>query len=285
MAQYMIHLQRWCRRHDVPLVVDVVDWNNGRYVRGGVLGPLHLSIKAALVHQYPRCDGVIAISTLLESYYRRHGRPVLRVPPTLDVQNLKVEHHGSPGSPELSLVYAGTPGRNKKDLLATIIQAVDRVRREGVSLNLRIFGPSPADVQALHDGAALPPNVHVLGRIPQYDIPGVLQEADFSILLRRPERATNAGFSTKFCESLANATPVIANLTGDMGDYLRHGVEGYICRDYSLEALTEALRAASRLSVAERTLMRTAARDRALQSFDYRRFGAAMGVFFDQLRR
>ncbi|MFJ1541413.1 glycosyltransferase [Micromonospora chalcea] len=285
MAQYMFHLQRWCRRNKVPLVADVVDWNNGRYVRGGVLGPLNLSLKVALVRQYPRCDGVIAISTLLETYYRNHGLPVLRIPPTLDVQNLKVEHHGSSGPPGLSLVYAGTPGRNKKDLLATIIRAVDQARRGGAPLNLRIFGPSPADVRALHGERTLPANVHVLGRIPQYDIPGVLQEADFSILVRRPERSTNAGFSTKFCESLANGTPVIVNLTGDMGDYLRHGVEGYVCRDHSLEALTETLRVASQSTAAERALMRVAARNRALKSFDYRQYGAAIGEFFDKLRR
>lgn len=90
-AQYMFHLQRWCRRNNVPLIVDVVDWFNGRYVRGGYLGPLHASMKLAMHYYYPRCDGVIAISSYLEAHYRRAGMPILRVPPTLDVKNLTVD--------------------------------------------------------------------------------------------------------------------------------------------------------------------------------------------------
>jgi glycosyltransferase involved in cell wall biosynthesis len=285
-APYMVHLQRWCRRHDIPLIIDVVDWWNGRYVRGGVLGPLNVSTKLALRYFYPRCDGIITISSLLENHYRGTGKPVLRIPPTLDVRAVPVGGRpATTGTAHLSLVYAGNPCRNKKDQLSAVIEAVGRADRAGSGIELRVFGPSPEDIRRLLGGRKPPPNVRTMGRLPQQDVPRALQEADFSILVRRPERATNAGFSTKFCESLASGTPVIANLTSDMGNYLRHGREGLVCRDHSPDGLAEAFQDALRLSVTQRLRMRQAARERALESFDFRAYARPVGDFFAGLRR
>ncbi|MCX5070032.1 glycosyltransferase [Micromonospora lupini] len=281
-AQYMFHLQRWCRRHRVPLIVDVVDWFNGRHVRGGYLGPLHVSMKLALHHYYPRCDGVIVISSYLEDHYRRTGRPLLRMPPTLDVKGLTLDARqtAADGSSPLTLAYAGNPHGNKKDLLGTVIEAVGRVQRDGARVELRIYGPSVDEVRGLVEGRAVPEGVRCLGRLPQAEVASALQAADFTVLVRRPDRATNAGFSTKFCESLASGTPVIANLTSDMGRYLRPDLEGLVCRDHTLAGVTEAFRAAARLSDAQRSVMRQAARSQALESFDYRAYAEPLGRFF-----
>ncbi|MGI5215892.1 glycosyltransferase [Plantactinospora sp. CA-290183] len=282
-APYMVHLRRWCRRNAIPLVADVVDWYSPRQMRGGVLGPPHLSAKAALRYYYPRCDGIIAVSSFLERHYRNRGSRVLRVPPTLDVQNLPVHpRRDGTGAPELRLVYAGTPGR--KDLIANIIRAVGRVHRAGAGIELRIYGPAPEQVRDLLDGEPTPPGVRVLGRLPQHEIPRALQEADFSVLLREPARFVQAGFPTKFCESLANSTPVIANLTSDLGGYLHHRSEGLVCDDHSVDGLTGTLREALRLSAAERKVMRELARRRALDSFDFRVYAQPLGAFLDDVR-
>ncbi|MBX7268047.1 glycosyltransferase family 4 protein [Micromonospora sp. Llam7] len=282
-AQYMFHLRRWCERNGVPLIVDVVDWFNGHHVRGGYLGPLHLSMKLALHHYYPRCDGIIAISSYLEAHYRSAGRPLLRVPPTLDVKNLTLDARNSiADSSPLTLVYAGNPHGNKKDLLGTVIEAVGRVEREGAQIELRIYGPTQDEVRRIVDGRPLPGGVRCLSRLPQSDVAAALQEADFTVLVRRPDRATEAGFSTKFCESLASGTPVIANLTSDMGRYLRHNIEGLVCRDHTLDEVVTALRTAARLDGAQRSIMRQAARSRALESFDYRAWAEPVGNFFRQ---
>jgi glycosyltransferase involved in cell wall biosynthesis len=286
MAQYMVHLRRWCRRHGVPLVADVVDWYNGRYVRGGVLGPLHLSMKAALRYHYPRCDAVIAISSHLEGYYRARGTPALRVPPTLDVRGLAIQRDGHDAdAPDLVLAYAGNPCRDRKDLLTTIIAAADRVEREGARIALRVYGPSRREVCQLLGRDAPPRCVQTLGRLPQPAMPRALQAADFSVLVRRPELASQAGFSTKFCESLANGTPVVANLTSDMGRYLRDGAEGLVCAGHSVDELAATLRSALHLTDDERERMRAAARRRAMESFDFRVYAEPLGALLDTVRR
>lgn len=209
------------------------------------------------------------------------GVPVLRVPPTLDVEGLTIGERQVDDSLDLSLVYAGTPGR--KDLLAAIVQAVDRVDSKGVRIRLRVLGPSVAQVRELL-GGPVPTSTEVLGRLAQQEVPAEIRRADFSVLMRRPARFSEAGFPTKFCESLANGTPVIANLTSDLGSYLRTGQEGIVCADYSVENLTEVLLAAARIAPGERGRMRRAARERALRSFDYRAYAEPMNAFLQAVR-
>jgi glycosyltransferase involved in cell wall biosynthesis len=283
-AQYMFHLQRWCRRHGVPLIADVVEWYDHRNQLGGVLGPHHLTSESALRYFNPRCDGIIAISSYLENYYRGQGIKTLRMPPTMDVRGLNVRLGGARNEEsELTLVYSGVPGR--KDLLGTIIRAVDVVERQGLRVEFRVHGPTRDQVEALLDGKPLPDAVRVLGRIPQQQVPEALQTADFSVLLRRPARYAQAGFPTKFCESLANGTPVITNLTSDIDKYLTDRVEGLRVADESVEALSAALLTAAGLDRKQRLQMRADARQQALNSFDYRLHSNRVATLVDGLRR
>ena len=95
--------------------------------------------------------------------------------------------------------------------------------------------------------------------------------ADFSVLLRRPDKVATAGFPTKFVESLAVGTPVIATLTSDLGDHLVDGQNGLICDDASPETVARALERALALSGREKSALRKAARHTAETGFDYRR--------------
>ncbi|MFG3714451.1 glycosyltransferase [Micromonospora sp. NPDC047730] len=281
-AQYMLHLRRWCRRHAVPLLADVVEWYDPRHLRGGFLGPLHLSSETAMRYFYPRCAGIIAISSYLEDYYRQLGTNVVRVPPTLDVRTLRVGPAAPRKRVDLSLVYSGTPGR--KDLLGTMVRAVDRLERRGAAIELRVYGPTVTQVRDLAGLGRLPQGVDVRGRLAQQEVPLALRDADFSVILRRPERFAQAGFPTKFCESLANGTPVIANLTSDLGTYLRHGVEGLVCDGWSEAELATALHAALELTRTQREAMREAARVQALDSFDYRAYAPRLATLLESAR-
>ncbi|SBT39322.1 glycosyltransferase [Micromonospora narathiwatensis] len=279
-AQYAARLGRWCRRTGVPLVVDVVEWYAPHQLVGGALGPIHLSAKLALRYHYPRSSGVIAISGLLERHYRARGCPVLRVPPTLDVLGLKAAS-GTGRADTVRLVYFGSPGR--KDLLDRIIPAVASVARDA-DLTLAVYGPSERQVTDLLGGGPLPCCVRVPGRIPQQEVPDVVREADFSVLLRPSERFAHAGFPTKLVESLACGTPVITNPTSDIGRYVRDGVEGLLCAEPTVAEVARALRVAVGLDGTRRAAMRDAARAAAEAAFDYRHYARPLDAFLTSLR-
>ncbi|MDP9990119.1 glycosyltransferase involved in cell wall biosynthesis [Variovorax boronicumulans] len=282
-AQYMLRLLPWCRQHGIPLIVDVVEWYDPRQMKGGRFGPFYLSAQFALRYLYPRCDGVIAISSLLEDRYRKLGCEVVRVPPSLDVQAER--SHIQLKNPEdpLVLVYAGTPG--KKDLLRHVLEAVEAVDPTGARLKLKVLGPTVEQLKASYGRSNFAPSIQILGRINQEEIASHICSAHFTVLLRMPALFTNAGFPTKFVESLANGTPVIANLTSDLGLYLRDGVEGLVCADYSVHGLSLALERALSLSGSQLEKMRQAAINQAKQSFDFRVHSKNLHLFLSSIKR
>jgi glycosyltransferase involved in cell wall biosynthesis len=282
-AQYMFHLVPWCRRNRIPLIADVVEWYAPHQLFGGYFGPFHISAKIALKYQYPKCDGIIAISSYLKEHYSKLGCKVFIVPPTLDVSRVPLTPKVSSDTPlPLTLVYSGTPA--KKDLLGNIIHGISQVDPYGGRIRLLVIGPSLEQVKHLLNCSNTPPFVQVLGRIPQEDVANILQEADFSVLLREPQRFAQAGFPTKFVESMANGTPVIANLTSDLGLYLHDGINGLICRDHSAKAFAETLQRAQLLLPTVRDKMRHAARKEAERSFEFSNYTALLNSFLKDVR-
>jgi glycosyltransferase involved in cell wall biosynthesis len=117
------------------------------------------------------------------------------------------------------------------------------------------------------------------GSVPHELVPQYLADADFSVLLRRPERHAMAGFPTKVVESLAAGTPLIVNHTSDLSEYIRDGEEGIVVDGHSAEGLAAAFERAARLGQSDRARMRAAAQRRALASFDYTQYVDAIREF------
>jgi glycosyltransferase involved in cell wall biosynthesis len=279
---YMLRLLPWCRRHGVTLIADLVEW----YEPGslGRLGLRNLNSYLAMEHLFQRADGIIAISSFLETFYRQRGCVVTRVPPTLDVREVTLPTRDQDASARpLRLIYAGNPGA--KDLLRPVLEALSMADPGGHRFELVVLGPSLEQVRAHCPGRQLSAGVRVLGRVPQEDVAAHLQRADFSVLLREPRRMTEAGFPTKFVESLACGVPVIANLTSDLARFLRDGQEGLVCSGYSAADFSEVLERASKLRSSELTEMRQAARRTAESAFDYRNYTDTLRTLIERTRR
>lgn len=279
-ASLVLRLLRWCRRNGVALIVDVVEWFDSWHVLGGPISPLNISHRLALRVLNPRTDGIVAISSYLADFYRSRGCRVIRIPPTLDVTN--TAHRLTADDGVLTIAYAGFPG--KKDLLGNIVEAVLNLDPEGKQLRLIIAGPEPEDILRLPQLrtiglSSLPDSIVPVGLKTREQVLHIVRNADFVPLLRLPKRYAQAGFASKVPESLASGTPVICNITGDLGEYIHDGVEGFICSDYSVVAFVEALQRALATSMKARTEMRTFAREQAECSFDYRNYAERLSTF------
>lgn len=281
-APFMHRIRKWCKSNNVPLIADVVEWYDGAHMTGGYFGPFHISAKLAMHYHFPRCDGVVAISEYLATHYRRLLPRVVRIPPILDVSDIRITSPlGSVNNRRIRLAYAGTPG--KKDLLATVIRGVSAVDPLGKRFELQVMGPTVDQVKELLDGKSIPHFVEVLGMVPQASVAERLQQADFSVLLREPKRFANAGFSTKFVESLTNGTPVIANLTSDLNLFLHDNIDGVVCADHSEHAFTKALHQISVMPPEKLAYMRVQARKQAQRGFDYRNYIEPLSEFLKDL--
>ena len=113
--------------------------------------------------------------------------------------------------------------------------------------------------------------VEFLGRVEREVVLNTLSEVDFTVLLRESDlRYAKAGFPTKVVESLATGTPVILNLSSDLGEYINDMQEGLIVKDCSAEAFAQTLIRAQKLEKRQKEVMRHKARICAENNFDYR---------------
>lgn len=283
---YALRLLPWCRRAGVPWIVDMVEWYQPSHPPLGPLGPYRINSELSVRVLYAQAGNIIAISRFFEAFYRGKGCRTVRIPPTLDVQAMPARLEDAELTRPLTLAYTGVPG--KKDLLDNVVEALLRIDPSGQKMQLVIAGPQPNEILRFssmrrRDLTTLPGCVQVLGRLPFDQAVDTVRHADFSVLLRPPLRYAQAGFPTKVPESLAVGTPVICNLTSDLGEYIRDGEEGLICPDFTVEALIPVLERAVCLNAKQKRAMRLAARKRAEESFDYREYVESLGMFIQEV--
>ncbi len=269
-APFLQRVCRWGKAHEVPVVADVVEWYSASQV-GGRWAPLYWEYEYSMRHIVPRCNGVIAISDFLSRYYGPLGRPVVRIPPVLDTTQVQIGENRRQSGAAVSLVYAGMPGR--KDLLGNVLRALRDVDPEGKRIRLRIAGPSEAVVQHLFPRYPARA-VEVMGRRGHSEVLKLVRESDYSVLLRPDARYAHAGFPTKAVESMACGTPLICNLTSDLGEHVHHGISGMVCTDDSPSACARVLEQVAALSIERHRDMRRAAREQAERAFDFRELSA-----------
>jgi glycosyltransferase involved in cell wall biosynthesis len=288
MTGYQWRLRRFCARNHLPLICDVTEWYEPTHWSGGRFDLRRWDVEMSLRYWAPRAQGAIVISRYLEQAFAKHGRPVLRVPPLIDLQDPKWEfpRTATKSTGELRVVYAGDAGR--KDYLANAIRGLSYLGERGKSVRMLIVGPSRDEL-----ASSLGPDSELLntqrdqfeftGRLPH---PMALQrvaECDFSIMLRPHERYAEAGFPTKLVESLACGVPMIGNLTSDIGMYVRDGIEGIVLRDCTPESFAQGVERALSLSADQRQDMGAHARRRAKQSFDYRNWAEPLRAFMKEV--
>lgn len=273
---FLWRLRVHCHKRNIPLIVDCTEWYDSRSLVGGRFGLVAFDnwLRMRVINRL--IGRIIAISGYLARFYALQGCSVAKIPPLVDLKEAKWPNvTRTLNNSRLRLVYAGSPA--KKDLLGLVLRGLVIAKRTVPDISIDIFGPGSDDVVRCLDGDTnvlklLGDSVQVHGRVAQERIPGLLSLADFSILVRPDERYARAGFSTKLVESLSAGVPVIANLTGDIGECVRDGQEGIIISDCSEDAVASGILRAAHSTPESRAEMRRLAKLAAQRLFDYRNY-------------
>ena len=130
----------------------------------------------------------------------------------------------------------------------------------------------------------LPACIECYGVVPQPKALEIIRNADFSVLLRPNKRYAKAGFPTKYVESLAVGTPVIANYTSDLARYLIDNKTGFVCKSEHKDSLKNSLERIKYLSDSQLQSMRIEARTMAENYFDINSTKDELEKFFLSLK-
>lgn len=261
-----------CHKRGIKVIHDLTEWESASgCTPRQVIRKLDINLR--MRYCMKRMDGVICISRYLYDYYKDYTNCIL-TPPTIDLNDPKWNRDRMLSTGEnVNLVYAGSAGFRGKDRLDSIIEAL----QGKIGISLTVIGMTKEQYEQGY-GKNVPESVLVefRGRVPHMDAVKAVQEADFQMLIRDSNLKNNAGFPTKFVESISCCTPVIATLTSNIDDYLQDGVNGFIVSsERPLSALFSEL---SSLSKDKIVVMKQACRE--FKGFDYRSFTTEFSKIF-----
>lgn len=267
--------KRFCRHHGIRLFHDCVEWYSPEEFKKGDKDSRYRNKLKINTKVVDNSFFVISISKYLEKYFASRGINTLRVPVLCD-PSIRTEPKKRNGE-KLTLFYAGIP--YGKDLIDSLLKATFLLSdEERKRLKIVLVGTTK---EAFANGTGMATEtldrcsdyVEFVGRVPRSDVIRLMEEADFTVLIRDASLTyAKAGFPSKVTESLSNATPILCNLSSDLEEYLEDGENAVISKDHTPEAVADAVRRAILLTPEEKNAMSKKALETSRDRLDYRQY-------------
>jgi len=293
IAQYKI--KNLCIKYRAFYIADVTEWHESS---GG--GILFNSIKwfdtsLRMRFSHLQADGIITISKYLTNFYTQRKCLTVELPTLFDVETLSYFDTKKINNDIIKLMYAGSAFNlnrvdknrmNIKDRLDKIILMLYKVYQQKKNFTLDIYGLTqdnyltvfPEHTIILEEISTV---ITFHGKRPHQEIVGKIQKSDFTIFLRNIERVIEAGFPTKFSESISYGTPVISNMISNIENYSIEGKSHYIINLDDEEAQVEKMVYILSLSKDEIMTMKNYCLDNKL--FDYRNYLNPVKKFLEKI--
>lgn len=277
-------IQAYGRKRNIPVIYDSVEWfSESQFVNGKKARAYRRN------NRYNTClikepSSVIAISKYLERHFKDRGLKTIRIPVVMDTRAIEIKKNSS--KEKITLFYAGSPG--KKDYVANVVNALDQLAPdEQKKIQFVILG---CNKDQLVSTCGIEKEVldrvewilDIKGRVPREQVIKEYTKADYSVLIRpTDQRYAMAGFPTKFVESLCCSTPVICNITSDLGDYAIDSKNAIVLEGISSTEIARKIREIMAMSTDEIDLMKENAKHTADSQFDYRLYSAELMRFIN----
>lgn len=273
-------IYRYCKKNGIKIILEICEWYDVTSFKLRKYDPRFLNMKQYMNNYFYLADYIIAISTLLEKHFSHKHKSVIRIPTILDVVNS--EYTTKTNNSKIHLVHAGTAVVHKEKF-KNILLALS-LYGEQCPFEYYIYGSDRETVLRNIEGDeklldSLGNKIKIKGRIPQEEVHNVYMKMDYSIFIRPDKLSSHAGFPTKLAESMSAGTPVITNSTGDIGLYLKDGVNGFLLKESSPEEIKKVLDKILLVTEIKTADIRKNARKTAQDEFDYRSYISIMEQF------
>jgi len=230
-------LRRYCFKNSINCIADVTEWYSveGRNIVVKIVKGMDVWYRMRIVHK--KLDGLLVISRFLENYYR-NCKNNLYIPALVDTQEEKWKANYEKSDSVLKLVYAGSPGY--KDRIDVLIEALRFVKRNYILDIIGITKEQYLSMYPQHKAflkASSSINFH--GRLKHLDTLQYVKKANYSCFFRMNDRMCEAGFPTKFVESITCGTPVITNKVSNLDEYMKENENGVLLKKIDSRKIAE----------------------------------------------
>lgn len=263
-------LRRWC---GLRLVTTVHGW-----VRHTRRTPLYYAVDRFAIRRYERA---ICVSADLERELLSLGLPrerVVHVPNAIDTEHFRRRAPRPPleGRP----LVVGAVGRLSEEKgFLHLIEAVERLREEGLDLELRIAGEGELEEPLRARLSASPHRrrLALLGFVE--DTRALFESFDLFCLSSLRE-----GLPNVVLEAMAMEVPVVATRSGGIEAFARDGEDALLCAPGSSGALADALRRAA-TDAALRARLAAQARAKVERGHSFAARMRRIAAIYDELTR
>lgn len=267
----LYRITKYCKQNGIKIIGDITEWYQARNL------VKWLDTEWRMKSLNKQMDGLIVISRYLHDYYKSNKS--FHMPPTVDINRDKFiqeqPRNNEPGT--ISLLYAGSPGKDDKDRLDELMNVLGNYS----NLSLDVVGITEDLFRQKFPEATIPDNAKFWGRQSHEKTIEMLCNCDFSIFFRRPSRVNNAGFPTKFAEAQSVGIPIIASHFSDLDEFVVEGKNGFLAEDISRHGIEKVLDKVSALSRQEIQAMHNYTG--SLGKFDYRRYKESLTQFMESI--
>lgn len=286
-------INKFCKKNQLESISSVNEWGNIN-----TQGRLNFYLqKLGIAYVRRNFDKTIVISTLMEKYFNDNKNNVsLRVPSVFDMSNYSgtVEKYlenlknkkDNEADNYIKFTYAGSI-KNQKDYTANFIIALSRLESNLLEkCRFYIYGSTKESLQkALEELGEervidrLSDTLVFKGFYPNQELIEELYKLDFMVLLRPDLPYANAGFPTKFGESLTLGLPVFANLTSDLNLYMQDKVNSVVVESEEISDVVSSLENVIRNFEYPNYEMKTNAFETGKKFFDLNNYIEEMSLF------
>ena len=229
----LLKIQKYCKRNNIFQISDTTEWysNMSNSMARNFVKHLDTTLRMRFV-QF-QSDGLITTSKYLTNFYSNKVKNIVEIPTLFD-SNISRSFNQEK---KIKFIYAGVPfDRNLplnkrhliKDRLDKVVVMFSKLGRKKNNFILNIFGLTKIDYLKVfpeHE-CMLDDNIDLIrfhGRVSNTIIKQQTLLSDFSVFIRNIDRTIEAGFPTKFSESISMGTPVICNRISCIDDYMFEG--------------------------------------------------------------
>lgn len=230
-ALALLNLTKFCRKKGIFCFGDITEWygTKGKSFLYKIIKGIDTCIRMRVANK--KLDGCIVISKYLEKYYKRF-LPIIKLPPLVDKAESKWNVGCDEAHDDIRFVYAGSPSA-EKERLDVIVEAIKYLLKEH-EVKLYIIGITEKEYEKIYKSKCDSKKVIFLGKVVHLEAVRYVSKCDYSIFVRDRNRVTQAGFPTKFVESISCGVPVITNDNSCVKDYLINGKNGILINDKNI---------------------------------------------------
>ncbi|AWV99848.1 glycosyltransferase [Arcticibacterium luteifluviistationis] len=249
----LIRLITYCRRNEIKIIGDCTEWyqGTGSFVQRTVKSvDVYLRMK---VFNF-RLDGLIVISKYLNDFYSLKVKNIINIPPLVDLEQKKWPKGVEVNKKEaIEIIYAGSPGAGNKDRIDWLIINLSKLLgTTNCKVRLSIIGITQEEyLKVFKTRRNIENFVKFYGKMEHKEVLKKVNQAHFCLFLREQNRSNNAGFPTKLAEAISCGTPVLANSTSNISQFIQEGKTGFILDVSSYESFATSIMKAFSLTFEE----------------------------------